>query len=284
VGTILGVRFCSGFGQQGALPYNNWFSFTHNWGAWRNGGFGNAAGDAMMGYGRGHADTIIEDAGTGCTYNKVSGTTGKNIIYHIVNPADIGKTITLYGKQFGNQPLQENVNGVTQMGQTIIATAPTDAVTSNLITEIDSVIRQPTSGLAYLYELDPATGLRHDLAVYWPNETNPRYRQSKIINHHAHFRTQPDQTGTCWTSIEALVNLQFIQLVTDQDFLLIDNFYALKLAMQATKLEESNDSAAAEVKWIEAIRELNMESRTKNPEQQTSARIHVTGRTLRNPI
>ena len=284
VGTILGMRFCSRFRQSLALPFNNWWSFTNNWSAWGGGGYGNYSGDVMMGYGRGHSPAVIEDAGTGCTYNDVTGTTGKNIIYHIVNPADVGKTITLYGKQFGNQPLQQNVGGVTQMGQTIVATAPTDAVTPNLITEIQSVVRQPTSGMAYLYELDPATNLRHDLAVYWPNETNPQYRRSRVMNH-AHFRSQPDPTtGVCWTSLEALVKLQFSTLVTDQDFLLIDNFNALKLGIQAIKLEEANNSQGAEVKWVEAIRELNMELRDKFPDQQTSARIHVTGRTLRNPI
>lgn len=283
VGTILGVRFGGHHHRGGALPYNNWWSFTNNWGAW---GHGNLPFNeqVMMGYGRGHLDAVIEDAETGCTYNDITGTTGKNLVYHIVNPADVGKTITFYGKQFGGQPLQQLVGGVTQMGQSLTATAVTDAMTPNLITELKSVVRQPTSGMAYLYEFDPATGLLHDLAVYMPNETNPRYRRSRIMNH-GHHRSQPDPTtGVCWTNLEAFVKLQFVPLVTDQDFLLIDDFDALKLAIQAVKLEEANDSQGAEIKWVEAIRELNMELRDKFPDQQTSSRIKITGHRLRNPI
>jgi hypothetical protein len=238
----------------------------------------------MMGYGRGHLDTVIEDAETGCTYNDITGTTGKNLIYHIVNPADVGKTITFYGKQFGGQPLQQVVNGTTIMGQPLAAIGGGDAMTPNLITQLFEVVRQPTQGMAYLYEFDPSTGLRHDLAVYFPNETNPRYRRSRVLNHGPHHAKPDPATGVCWTGIEALVKLQFVELVTDQDFLLIDDFDALKLAIQAVKLEESNDSQAAEVKWVEAIRELNMELRDKFPDQQTSSRVQITGHRLRNPI
>lgn len=285
VGTILGVRFRSGHHNRGALPYNNWWSFTNNWGAWGGHGYGSASGDTMMGYGHGHAPAVIEDAGTGCTYNDVTGTTGKYIVYHIVNGADVGKTITLYGRQYGNQPLQQTVGGMTQMGQTLVASTPADATTPNLITSIESVVRQPTSGMAYLYELDPATNLLHDLAVYWPHETNPRYRRSRILNHQAHFQNTTNPTNTpCSVSIEALVKLQFTPLVSDLDFLLIDDLDAIKLGMQAVKMEEKSDSQGAEIKWVEAIRELNMELRDKFPDVQTSARIHVTGRTLRNPI
>ena len=285
IGTILGLRFRSQFHQDIAHPYNNWFSFTNGVSGWHGAsGFGGAYnGDVMMGYGRGHSQAVIEDNGTAPTFNQISGTTGKYVQYHIVNPNDIGATITLYGRQYGNQPLQQTINGVTVAGQTISATGQYDAETPNLITRIDNVVRTPTQGMCYLYELDPATGLRRMLAAYSPNETNPNYRRSRLINH-SHFRSAPDSNGSCWTSIEALVKLQYTQLVNDYDFLLIDDFDALKLAIQGIKLEEANDSQNAEVKWVEAIRELNMLSRDKNPDRQTSMRYHVTGRTLRNPI
>jgi hypothetical protein len=270
VGTILGVRFlgCCGGGQL-AAPYNNWYSFTNNLPHWRN----------ARGYAGG--DTIIEDAGTAPCYNDVTGTTGKYIVYHVVNALDIGKTITLYGKQYGGQPLQTTAGGITSMGQTLTA-AQTDVQSPNLITELHSVTRQATSGMAYLYELDPATSLLHDLAVYQPSETNPRYRRSKILNYHN--TAAPDVNGISWFSIEALVKLQFVPLVNNWDFLLIDDFDALNLGFSAVKLEEANDSAGAEVKWAAAIRELNMELRDKFPDQQTSIRVRTTGSVLHNPI
>src|SRR5690606_21093600 len=104
-----------------------------------------------------------------------------------------------------------------------------------------------------------------DLAFYEPGETHPRYRRSFIENFNC-IPTQCGETdGVTYRSLEALVKLQFVEVVSDYDFLPIDNFDAIKFMIQAIRLEEENKDELAEVKIAKAIRELNFELRNKLP-------------------
>jgi hypothetical protein len=276
VGTILGARFCDG---QLAEMRNNWYSITSQTVSMRDwqgtsGPFSHAAG--------GWNDIVFEDAGRGPTYNRISGTTGRLIRYYVKYYKDIGKTITLYGKQYGGQPLQHlDVNGDWVDGLVLTAAAPFVSTTI-YVTEITSVVRDATQGMAYLYEYDPVADKLRDLAVYEPNETNPRYRKSAIRNFCQAPGCQKVTTvsGTDYTtrqsSIEAMVKLNVYDLVNDNDFLLIDNFEAFKFGFQAVKLEEQNDDTMAEVKWLKAVRELNFDLRDKNPDNTTPVYVNTT--------
>ena len=265
VGAIRGVRFGKG---KPANIFNNWFSFV---GPHRRGsGF--------------HCDAVIEDADLAPTANEVSGTTGKQIRYYVVLQADVGKTITLFGTQYGGQPLMElNSSQNWQQGQSISAGMPF-GVSASLVTRIDAISRQATSGMAYLYEYDPTTGVMRDLAAFEPGDTNPRIRRSRIINKPFTHAT-PDANGICWTKIEALVKVQFVEVVNPRDFLMIDNFDALKFMISAIKCEEAKDYQSSETNIAQAIRELNFELRDKNSDDQTPVRVNsVMGCRIRNPI
>jgi hypothetical protein len=261
-GTIEGVRFQH---DKPGHVFNNWYRFTgahHVHSEWRS-------------------DVVLEDAGTAPCYNDITGTTGKQIRYNVVKLADIGKKITIYGKKYGGQPLQEQnpVTGQWIDGLTITAASPygTDAT---LVTQIDSVTREATSGMAYLYSYDPTTTDVVDLAQYQPNETNPRYRRSCIHNA-PHGR--PDANGICWRRIEALIKLEFIPLVNDRDFLLIDDFDALAFMIQAIKAEQAQDNPTAEAFILKAIRELNFRDRDKFPDQTTPIQVvAMSGRRIRS--
>lgn len=264
VGTVLASRFC----KHDQTPlHNNWWSIVANRGcSWG-------------------CEIGMRDGNTVPTYNEISGTTGKLIRYYPVKNLDIGKTITLYGTQYGGQPLQEFVGGVWRQGLTLTAAAPF-GTTTVLVTKITAVTREASSGLMYLYEYDAATDLMRDLAVYEPNETNPRYRSSVISNSCAiPFCT--DDNGVKTARMEALVKLDFQPLVNDNDFLLIDSFAALALGIQAIKLEQANDDDGALRKWMAAVAVLNQRTRNKQPELQTAIRQNVFGdgsHTIYNPI
>jgi hypothetical protein len=264
VGAINGVRFgCSKPGQL----FNNNFRFVgpHH----RHHGF--------------HCNAVIEDANLGPTANEISGTTGKLLRYYTTLSTDIGKGITIFGKQYGGQPLMEQINGVWNQGQTIVAAAPYGTSTT-LFTSIESITRDATDGPAYLYEVDPATGLLRDLAMFEPSDTNPRIRRSKIVSRPWNA-SKADSNGICWTNIEALVKLQFVPVANPRDFLCIDNLDALKFMIQAIKAEEAQDSTNSEACILKAIRELNFELREKNPDEQTAMRVSpVMGRRIYNPM
>ncbi len=119
-----------------------------------------------------------------------------------------------------------------------------------------------------------------DLAAFQPYETNPRYRCSRILNIPDRKK---DSNGVCWTSIEALVKLKFIPAKHPRDFLFISNLRAVKLAIQAIKNEEAQNDSLANVKWAEAVHELNLELEDLQPKRQVPVRIGL-GRTITNPI
>ena len=90
--------------------------------------------------------------------------------------------------------------------------------------------------------------------------------------------------GICWTNIDALVKVEFVPVQNDVDFLMIDNFDALKFMIQAINAEEANDEQTALVKITKAIQELNFELRNKNLDGQTSVFVNaVSGRGIINP-
>lgn len=269
VGAIRGVR-ANGCSNQPSTIFNNWFSFTSpsaNW--WGDRWSSNYA--------------TLEDINLAPTFNDVSGTTGRLIRYYVVNYEDVGKTITINGVQYGGQPLQELSGGVTVNGVTLAAAAPF-ASTSQLVTRIDAITRQATTGLAYLYEYDPVANTLRDLAIFQPNETNPRFRRSKILNKPVNS-SPPDANGIRWTNIDALVKVEFVPVANVRDYLLIDDFDALKFMFKAVNAEDASDYQSSEMNITQAIRELNFGLRNKNLDGQTPVFVNaIPGRGIVSPF
>lgn len=253
VSTIHALRFC---GNSQSQIRGKWWSII---GSGRCGGFG--------------PGVSVRDGNDVPTYNVVSGNEGKLIRYYVEKSVDVGKTVTLFGKKFGGGPLMEFVDGGWRQGLTLTAAAPF-GTTSILVTEITSVVREATQGIGRLYEYDATTDLMRDLAIYSPNETNPRYRSS-IISGCIPFCT--DANGVKTAHVEALVDIAYRPLVNDYDFLLIDNLDALSLGIQSIKLEQANDIQGSTAMLMAAISEMNYELRSKEPELHTSIRLNVWG-------
>ena len=288
VGTILGMNF-------GCLPttmQNRWYQITGH-------GFneGNMPG-WVTNFGR-HSlpQNVASEIGTAPVYNDITGTTGKLIRYFVRNNADLGKKIKIYGLGYGNQPLQEQVGGIWEDGITIAAAVPPVGGTHvQLVTKITSVVREATSGMSYLFAYDSTALTLQDLAQYEPSETNPRYRRTSIdgwcnnagctksVFGHIGGTSTDITVDDRYVQVEALVKLQFIPAVNENDFLFIDVEPALKLAMQAVKLEEQNQDEDAATKWLLAIQELNMEDRDKLPNNQTVVvESVINGGAMRSP-
>lgn len=226
---------------------------------------------------------VMEEIGTAPCYREISTATGVQLRYHVAKSDDLGKSITIYGTQYGGQPLQtRQPDGTWTEGITISATNPA-SYSTELVTHITSIVREATQGLAWLFEYDPVTGNLIDLGMYEPTETNPRYRRSKLHGIGA-IPQQTNSYGTKTMCLEALVKLNFIPAVLDTDFLFIDNLDALKFMVQAIKAEEANDENLAEAKIIKAIRELNFEDRDRVPYEQMVVTSPIAGGVLRSPM
>lgn len=257
VGTVLGIRFCKG----GTLQIkNNW------WAVYGYKGCDNWWGSSV--------DAVMRDDDTAPCYNEITGNTGKYLRWNVVKRNDIGKTMRVYGFQYGGQPLQEkNASDVWVPGITLTAAAPY-VTSTTLVTKITGIkIEEGMQGMNYLYQVDPTTGDLIGLGEYQPYETTPDYRVSKIENIGAICATE-DDNGRKMRYADALVKLQYIKAHTDSEPVMMSNLDALKYGIQAYRLDESNDDVQAEVKWSKAIRELNMEIRDKNPALQTVVRVN----------
>lgn len=271
VGTVRGVRPCSCCGSGEAEMRNRWYAILGN-------GSGCCSGFC--------SSVVIRDANSSPCINEVAGETGSYLRYYVVKRNDLGKTIRIFGKEYGAQPLQEKdgtghwVDGIT------LTSAVPYAQSMKLVARngISAVVRQATEGMAYLYEYNPTTGLMRDLGAYEPNETNPRYRRSVVQNLGAISGTT-DANGICQRTVEALVKMQFVPLSNDNDFLMIDDFDALELMALAVKAERAGEIALSEAFIIKAVRELNFNERDKSPDNQTVIKVlAVNGRMITNPV
>jgi hypothetical protein len=192
--------------------------------------------------------------------------------------ADVGKTIQLFGEDNNGQPLRtQNSDGTYTDGITIVFAAPF-ASTSIYVRRIDRVIKDVTTGDVRLYAYNPVTDILEDLALYSPTETVPSYEKYRLHAQVWPTTTSPPTTNCCPTlSVVALVKLKFIKVVVDSDLVLIDNIDALKLLIQSTRYSEQGDRATAQGFEADAIRELNLDLRDHEPEEQTPVEINAFG-------
>ncbi len=268
VETVLGARLCDGNTVE---IQNNWFSIT------QSGRYGTRLGGLFT------CDFVMSDRGTAPTYRRIGSADGLLIRYYVRNRPDIGKTITIYGKGVGGQPLQTR-DSAGNWTPGIVLTAAAPFVSSTvLVTEITSVVRQATQGMSYLYEYDSANDILRDLAFYEPNETNPRYRQM-VLGNWCSLQGCTDDNGVRRVQVELLVKLAFIPVTSDYDFLLIDNWSALKYAVQAVRAHEANDDALGVAKTRLAINEMNAEMRNQFPSEATPVKYESIGGVCYSPI
>lgn len=270
VGTVIGLRFCNG---DAAVLRNQYYAIT---------GPGSTVG---WGYSNGwYGDVFVRDNGTVPCYNEVMACdAGRLIRYVVTKRPDLGKTCKIFGTQYGGQPLQERgADGNWTDGITLTAADPF-ASTSVYVTSITSVVREATQGMAWLYEYDPPNDTLRDLAAFDPNETHPRRRRSKVINWNAAPGCRQTD-GSCVKQVEALVKLEFVPATNDNDFLMVDDFDALALAIRAIRRGEADEDAGRESGLLLAVKELNLRERDRLPNDQTSVSVQVVGDyTLTNP-
>lgn len=226
---------------------------------------------------------MLRDVGESPLYRPISGTTGKIIRAYPQFREDIGKTITIFGYDQYNQPLQtKDTNGVWWDGIKFSLALPYSS-SPVYVKKITSVLKDETYGRVMLYEYDPAALLR-DIAFYEGSETNPRYRQSYFDNACVSQSSCSTDAGDKFKCIDALVKLAFIPVKKDSDFLLVDDMTALKFMIQCIKLEEAGDAKGAAAYEQKAIRQMNLRDRNTQPNAQTTISIECAAGILENAI
>lgn len=261
VGTVLWTDFCNGDIQ----PVNKWWSVIGK----------RPCEGKYLGLDYNYGAPMLVDDNTAPTLNDITGSTGKYLSYHVVKAQDIGKKITFYGKKYGGQPLQRWTGNQWVNGLELSAQKPFGN-TNILVSKIETLTREATQGMSYLYEYDPDTQKRRLLGVYEPNDTNPEFRRSRIQGY-CNIPGVEDDHGRMRKWVEALIKVRYVPCVNENDFLIIDNFDALAMCVQSIRHREAHEYEDAEATMLMAIRELNMELRDKVPSNQTAVRVNVTG-------
>jgi hypothetical protein len=127
---------------------------------------------------------------------------------------------------------------------------------SELVRDVERVIKPVTAGFVSLYTYDEDTHQLFFLAKYHPQETNPRYRRYRI--------TRP--CHTCGTSVYALCELGYVPMSHPDDVLIIQNMDALKLMVMAIEFENEREFQSAKAYEADAYRLIE--------EQRSAERTH----------
>lgn len=222
-------------------------------------------------------DLVTETNGTSAVFNQIL-TTGFTIRTFIRQPSDAGKTITFYGIDGNGQIARsQRSDGTWQDGITVTLANPS-VDTPIQFQRVTRVVKDPTNDVLDCYQFNVAQGFLLDLAHYQPSETNPEYIVTKITGHRR-GRNLGGFGNSGIKSVSALVKLNFIPFIFDNDVVQIDNEDAIRDMMISIDRKEQgniNDSQAME---LSAIRELNRQSETKMPENQMVFQNQTFGET-----
>lgn len=268
VGQVRKLNWCRrswSCGGERIVPVENiWYRFiepSHDY--WRE-------------YGRLGNDAVALAGARAPTYNTIFGD-GRLVRAYPSTPEDIGKTLTLYGLDNGNQPLRtNNLDGTWSEGVTITMGSPFGS-TAGYVRSIERVRKDVTQGQVFLYAYNAADNTLEDLAIYDPGETNPSYVRQQLS------MSAPFCGCATTESIIALVKLAFIPVKFPSDLVIIDNLEAIKSIVQSSKYREAGDYTGAKEAEADAIRELNRQLEDESPDDQFAARLNPIGnRTFTN--
>jgi len=182
----------------------------------------------------------IEDRGNVVSMSTTVGTTQKIRTY--CNAADNGKKITFQGYDSnGNWVRLPNADAEVIDGEEVVLSYPfVDTDTVWAAGAPTGVIKDTTLYNVLVYSYDTVSAEEVNLANYQPDETEPTYRMVSIPGFNG-ADCGCSTTGT--RTLLAIVSLQSLPLVADNDWLLFQNLAAYKMGMLAEKYFEAGDIA-----------------------------------------
>ena len=208
---------------------------------------------------------------TACVFNPINSADGINGVYlrfYPTQPTDTGKMVTVFGVDSNGEELRSlHLDGTIQDGiETPLAipfaTMPASDRNVNTVRHVTRIVKDETDGPLYCYQYRATDNVMLDLARYEASETNPEYQTTRLTGNWC-IAPQPIPR-----TIMALVKLQHIDAVNDNDTVIIDNLDAIALAMQGLKFSDSYDSQQSVAMQALAVKELNLELRRRLPLDQ----------------
>lgn len=261
VGEIRKMNLC----RHGIEVKNLWDNFLPYNQPWNRRGWGNNFWLGWM-----HGSTRATNGARSPVFQDIMGD-GRTVRAYPATPLDNNKTIRIFGVDNNGQQLM--TQGVGGWSDGITLTLKTPYVESTqLVRRIDRVLKDPTQGPVRLYAYNQSSAVLEELATYAAGETAPSYLKQQL-----HLPC----CGDCSTThtVIALVKLQYVPVVTDDDPVLIDNEDALKFMFQAINAGNASDRQTAIGFEQDAVRELNLQLGDVNFDEQIPVSFGEMGNT-----
>lgn len=186
--------------------------------------------------------------------------TGRIKLYS--SSADNGTQILLQGLDGNGDVVRTQHEGEWIEGELLTLSSP--SVTSSTLFKsptLTAVQKPVTKAVVNVWSINPDTLVETNIATWQPNEANPEYRRSYILN-------LPSECGAM--QVSAKVRLRFIPAVLDTDWLHISNLEALQCAMRSIQKRERNLYKEADAEMESAIRSLRNQLAAYSPTNQTT--------------
>jgi hypothetical protein len=170
-------------------------------------------------------------------------TVPQQIRIYASNAADAGKIVQVQGTdQNGNVVYStDNITGQALIGEQVILKLPF-AMTAFSYQTITGLLKDPTVGPVTIFTVD-ASGNQTQLSAMEPGETTASYRRYFLNN----LPPQCCSTPTGQVQIDAQCKLDFVPVVNDSDYLIIQSVPALIAQCQSIKWS-TIDAAQASAK------------------------------------
>lgn len=202
------------------------------------------------------------DRGTFPTMKDLDNTTNKKCLrFFLTDQRDTDKRILIQGIDTNGTVLRSLDNGIDLDGVYVRLNPPfvdTEFLFgANSLSKITGIQKAITVGDVRLYEVDTVTGASVALSIFEPSEETTAYRRYYLNGLPAYCCA-----GQTTVQVTAMAKLEFVPVTVDQDWLVISNIPALKLACEAVRYSEMDNPQAFQMsdrKWKEAVKVLRQE-------------------------
>lgn len=202
--------------------------------------------------------TLI-DRGTACTFDDITkGVTNRKVrVYADLSETASARIIVQGYDENGNWIRTTNGSGDLIDGEEIALALSPGTISTKKFTAITGIIKSVTNGAIRLYEYNADTAANTKVLGYYEHdETLPIYRRS-LLPGLADMGACDGSAADCTNKyVTVKAKLNFIPVRNNNDWIMLTDLPALKLAAKAVVVEENVSVAEAEQYWGKAVVEL----------------------------
>jgi hypothetical protein len=203
---------------------------------------------------------------------------------YVSQASDVGKRVLLQGLDGNGNAIRtlDSVSGDYVWGEYVTLASPfVQSTNSFALPGLTGAQKPLTNGRLTVTGVNVVSNVETQVSVWEPAETNPSYRRTYLVNRPTgcsdNNNTCSDRGDGCTPAdescagsmTEAIVRMEFIPAVVDQDWLFIENIDAVKHMMKAIQREDRNQYAEAEREIQLALRSLRNELDAYSPAERT---------------